>query len=81
MIDKFQDIVISDPVAMKEDIVRVYGKTPIKIQKTDLNKYEVIILAVNHDEYEEFYRGEWILPNQVIFDVKSVIQSHMVISL
>jgi UDP-N-acetyl-D-mannosaminuronate dehydrogenase len=41
----------------------------------------VIILAVNHNEYEEFYSGEWILPNQVIFDVKSVIQSDKVLSL
>jgi UDP-N-acetyl-D-glucosamine/UDP-N-acetyl-D-galactosamine dehydrogenase len=81
MIDKFQDVEISDPVAIKEDIVGVYDKAPIKIQKSDLNKYEVVILAVNHDEYEEFYGGEWILPNQVIFDVKSVIQSDKVLSL
>ena len=81
MIDKFQDVEISDPVAIKEDIVRVYGKTPIKIQKSDLKKYDVIILAVNHTEYRDFHSGDWILSNQVIFDVKSVIQSDKVLSL
>ena len=78
---KFQDIEISDPRALKKDIFRVYGKDPITIQQSDLNKYNVVILAVNHTEYEELYSGEWILPNQVIFDVKSVIRSDKVLSL
>ena len=72
---------ISDPRAMEEDIFRIYGKNPIEIQTSDLNKYDVVILAVNHSEYEEFYTGDWISPNQVIFDVKSVIQSDKVLSL
>ena len=59
----------------------MYGKNSITIQSSDLNKYDVVILAVNHTEYEEFYSGEWILPNQVIFDVKSVIRSDKVLSL
>ena len=53
----------------------------ITIQPSDLNKYDVVILAVNHTEYEPLYSGEWILPNQVIFDVKSVIRSDKVLSL
>jgi UDP-N-acetyl-D-galactosamine dehydrogenase len=81
VLDKFKDVEISDPRALKEDIFRVYGKDPITIQQSDLNKYDVVILAVNHTEYEEFHSGEWILPNQVIFDVKSVIQSEKVLSL
>jgi len=81
VVDKFKDVEISDPRALKEDIFRVYGKDPITIQQSDLNKYDVVILAVNHTEYEEFYSGEWILPNQIIFDVKSVIQSDRVLSL
>ena len=39
------------------------------------------VLGVNHNEYKELYSGEWILPNQVIFDVKSVIRSDKVLSL
>ena len=81
VVDKFQKVDISDPRALKKDIFRVYGKDPIAIQMSDLNKYDVVILAVNHTEYEEFYSGEWISPNQVIFDVKSVIQSDKVLSL
>ena len=81
VVDKFQYVDISDPRAIKEDILKIYGKNPITIQQSDLNKYDVVILAVNHSEYEEFYSGEWILPNQVIFDVKSVIRSEKVLSL
>ena len=81
VLDKFQYVDISDPRALKEDIFRVYGKNSITIQQSDLNKYDVVILAVNHTEYEEFYSGEWISPNQVIFDVKSVIRFDKVLSL
>ena len=78
---QFQYVDISDPRAIKEDIFRIYGKNPIAIQVSDLNKYDVVILAVNHSEYKEFYSGEWISPNQVIYDVKSVIQSDKTLSL
>ena len=81
VVDKFQYVDISDPRAIKEDIFRIYGKNPIAIHSSDFNKYDVVILAVNHSEYEPLYSGEWILPNQVIFDVKSVIQSEKVLSL
>ena len=81
MVDKFQDVEISDPLELKKDIFRIYSKDPITIQQSDLNKYDVVILAVNHTEYEPLYSGEWISPNQVIFDVKSVIQSNQVLSL
>ena len=81
VIDKFKLVDISDPRAMKEDIFRVYGKKPITIEPSDLNKYNVVILAVNHSEYKSLYSGEWISANQVIFDVKSVIKSDKVLSL
>ena len=81
VVNKFKLVDISDPRAMKEDIFRVYGKLPITIEPSDLNKYDVVVLAVNHSEYEPLYSGEWISPNQVIFDVKSVIQSNKVLSL
>jgi UDP-N-acetyl-D-galactosamine dehydrogenase len=81
VIDKFKLVDISDPRAMKEDIFRVYGKKPITIEPSDLNKYDVVILAVNHSEYKSLYSGEWISANQVIFDVKSVIKSDKVLSL
>ena len=79
--DKFQSVDISDPRALKEDIYKVYGKNPIAIQMTDLNKFDVVILAVNHSEYEELYDGDWIEPNQVVYDVKSVINHESVLSL
>jgi len=81
MVDKFQHVDLSDPRAIKEDIFRIFGKIPITIQQSDLSKYDVVILAVNHSEYEELYSGEWISPNQIVFDVKSVIQSDEVLSL
>jgi len=81
VVDKFKDVEISDPRAIKEDIVRVYGKDPITIQPSDLNKYDVVILAVNHSEYEELYDGDWIAPDQIVYDVKSVIRHKSVLSL
>ena len=81
VVNKFQYVDISDPRAIKEDIFRIFGKIPITIQQSDLSKYDVVILAVNHSEYEELYSGEWISPNQIVFDVKSVIQSDEVLSL
>ena len=44
-------------------------------------KFDIVILAVNHKEYEFLYDGEWISSQQIIFDVKSVIKSDMVLSL
>ena len=38
-------------------------------------------IVVKGKEYEELYNGDWITPNQVVFDVKSVIQSDKVLSL
>jgi UDP-N-acetyl-D-glucosamine/UDP-N-acetyl-D-galactosamine dehydrogenase len=81
VVDKFKIVEISDPRAIKEDIFNVYGKNSIRIQKSDLKNFDVIIMAVNHAEYEEFYSGDWILENQVVYDVKSVIQSDKVLSL
>ncbi len=81
LVDYFQKVEISDPRAVKDDIVKVYGKDPIELQKSELKNYAVIIFAVNHTEYEELYSGEWISSHQIIFDVKSVIQSDKVLSL
>jgi len=81
VVDKFKDVEISDPRAIGEDIFKIYGKHPIHFQKANLNKYDVIILAVNHSEYEELYDGDWIAPDQIVYDVKSVIRHKSVLSL
>ena len=81
LVNKFKSVDISDPRAIEEDILKIYGQNPINFQMADLNKYDVIILAVNHSEYEELYSGEWISPDQIIYDVKSVIQHEVVLSL
>ena len=81
LVNKFKSVDISDPRAIEEDILKIYGQNPINFQKADLNKYNVVILAVNHSEYEELYSGEWISPDQIIYDVKSVIQHEAVLSL
>ena len=67
-------VLISRPTNM-------YRQNPINFQMADLNKYDVIILAVNHSEYEELYSGEWISPDQIIYDVKGVIPHEAVLSL
>ena len=81
LVDKFKYVDISDPRAIEKDIFKIYGKNPIHFQKANLNKYDVIILAVNHSEYEELYDGDWIAPDQIVYDVKSVIRHKSVLSL
>ena len=81
MLKKFKKVDISEPRAIKEDIIKVYNKTPIEIDKNDLNKYDIVVLAVNHSEYAELLNGDWISQNQVVFDVKSSINSNKVLSL
>ena len=47
----------------------------------DLSNYDVLILDLNPAEYREPYTAGWILTNQVIFDIKTVINSNYVLSL
>ena len=68
-------------VVLISKLMNMLSQNPINFQMADLNKYDVVILAVNHSEYEELYSGEWISPDQIIYDVKSVIQHEAVLSL
>ena len=79
--ERLQKVDISDPRASKKDIIRVYNKSPIEIKKIDLVNYEVVIIAVNHQEYQMLYDGKWISSKQIVFDVKGIIDSDSVLSL
>ncbi len=81
MIGKFKKVDISDSRALEDSIIKVFNKKSVKFDKNNLKKYDVVVLAVNHTEYSTLHEGEWILPEQVIFDVKSVINFEKVLSL
>ena len=60
---------IHDPWAQKEEIKHEYGLKLIK--EYNISNYQGIILAVAHDEYKDLSIP--CSPNQVIFDVKSIL--------
>ncbi|NMA86631.1 MAG: nucleotide sugar dehydrogenase [Tissierellia bacterium] len=67
-----------DPIVDEEEIVKIYGKKPIKV--SEIEEGDLIILAVPHKEFEEisyddldlFYKP---IPNneRIIIDIKRVL--------
>ena len=71
------DVDIFDPYVNNEELRHEYGVEAIK--KLDENKkYEAIILAVSHKEFEKFDFEKHYQQNAVIFDVKAVVDRRFV---
>ena len=64
---------IYDPLANKDEIKKEYN---IKVNSEDINSYHGIIIAVGHDEFLT-YNWESIVPNKIIFDIKSLLPKEM----
>ncbi|MFC4722874.1 nucleotide sugar dehydrogenase [Geojedonia litorea] len=64
---------IYDPLANKDEIKEEYN---ISVKSEDINSYHGIIIAVGH---EEFFTYDWenIVPNKIVFDIKSILPSGM----
>ena len=65
------EIEVYDPWADVEEVQREYGLS--LIEDVNINKYETVVLAVSHEKFKtiDFTTNE----NQVLFDIKSFIQS------
>jgi UDP-N-acetyl-D-galactosamine dehydrogenase len=71
------DVDIFDPYVDNAELRHEYGVEAIK--KLDENKkYEAIILAVSHKEFEKFDFEKYYQQNAVIFDVKAVVDRRFV---
>jgi UDP-N-acetyl-D-galactosamine dehydrogenase len=71
------EVDIFDPWVNNGELKREYGIEAIK--KIDENKkYEAIILAVAHKDFEKFDFEKYYRQNSVIFDVKAVADRRFV---
>jgi UDP-N-acetyl-D-galactosamine dehydrogenase len=71
------DVDIFDPWVNNEELRHEYGVEAIK-QLDENKKYEAIILAVSHKEFETFDFEKYYQQNAVIFDVKAVVDRRFV---
>ena len=68
------EVLVSDPVAEKEDVLREYG---IRLSEyDDINNVDAIILAVSHKEYRDIpldkLQGKFSEGRKVFMDVKGI---------
>ena len=62
---------ITDPRAEKKDVISIFNKEPILIKDFfELNDYDVLIFAVNHEEFKEINVN--ILNDKIIIDLKNI---------
>ncbi|MHA4742434.1 nucleotide sugar dehydrogenase [Dyadobacter sp. MSC1_007] len=66
---------ICDPWASCEQVLAEYNVTLIEKPQA---VYEAVILAVAHDEFREMTFADFVAPDSVIFDLKSVLPQEMV---
>lgn len=59
---------VYDPVASKDQVLEEYK---IELRKPSKKRYEFIILAVGHNEFDKFNPDDFLRENGVVFDVKS----------
>ena len=67
------DVSVSDYWANKEEVKQEYGLDLLNYSSLDsesISKYEVVILAVAHDEFKKIYLKN---DTQIVYDIKSVL--------
>ncbi|OKS88470.1 nucleotide sugar dehydrogenase [Mucilaginibacter polytrichastri] len=71
------NVSIYDPLADPEEVKHEYGLTAS--QKIDpQNNFDVVILAVSHDEFMQIDLEKYCKPHRVIYDVKSILPKALV---
>lgn len=63
---------VVDPMADKNEVKEEYG---FDLSTAIADKYDALIVAVNHNEYKEFdvdYFSKMLKPNALLFDVKGI---------
>jgi UDP-N-acetyl-D-galactosamine dehydrogenase len=69
------DIEVYDPWANKREVQEEYG---IDLIDNLNNKYDGILLAVSHNEYQKLNLENFKNPNAVVFDIKGVLEKQSV---
>ena len=69
------NIDVYDPHADKSEVYRLSG---IKLIDKIMKKYEVVILAVAHDQFLEIDYKNIINENYVLYDVKSILPKKLI---
>ena len=66
------EVTIFDPWAKKEDVQKEYGLKTYR--NMPQNKFDGIVLAVSHREFEQIDFSKYLNKNGVIYDVKGVLK-------
>jgi UDP-N-acetyl-D-galactosamine dehydrogenase len=66
---------IYDPIASVSDLNRLYGNEKVLSKLAD-SKFDILILAVSHKEFNTFDLATIAQPNAVVFDVKGFYPKH-----
>jgi UDP-N-acetyl-D-galactosamine dehydrogenase len=61
---------IYDPIASTSDLSRLYESNNVLL-KLDTTKFDIVILAVSHKEFNTLDLSTIVQPNAVVFDVKA----------
>jgi UDP-N-acetyl-D-galactosamine dehydrogenase len=61
---------IYDPIASTSDLSRLYESNNV-LSKLDTTKFDIVILAVSHKEFNTLDLATIVQPNAVVFDVKA----------
>jgi UDP-N-acetyl-D-galactosamine dehydrogenase len=66
------NLTILDPWAEPEEVMHEYGLLSVKFLG-DEKRFDAIILAVAHDEFNKMHFEEFVKSNRVIYDVKGIL--------
>nr|WP_295933516.1 nucleotide sugar dehydrogenase [uncultured Dyadobacter sp.] len=66
---------ICDPWASQEQVLNEYS---IALLEKPVGTYEAVVIAVAHNEFHSMEFGDFIAPDSVIFDLKSILPQEMV---
>jgi UDP-N-acetyl-D-galactosamine dehydrogenase len=73
------NITIFDPWADPAEVKDVYGFTSRKkLNKTDINSYDAVILAVIHNEFMHIDIEKLCKKNRIIYDVKGILPKSLI---
>lgn len=73
----YVDVDVFDPWASADEVQREYGINLITNKNNISKKYDAIILAVSHMEFLKIDLNDYVLENNIIFDVKSILPKNL----
>jgi len=73
----YVDVDVFDPWASADEVQHEYGIDLITNKNNISKKYDAIILAVSHKEFLKIDLNDYVLENNIIFDVKSILPKNL----